>query len=77
MIAYIFAQHKTNKKVILAAHKESLTEIQKRLGEQLGGSWIYVDKLGPGEVLTFTDGKEYNGFTNAGDRYSDQIIKIK
>ena len=77
MHAHIFAELGTRNKVTLAANRVDLPAIQIELGKKFGGDWVWVDTLRPGEVLTFTDGREYNGFINKGDRYSDQIVKIK
>lgn len=70
MIA-IFAKHKTNEKIVIGCIRKQVTGIQKQLNEQFGGQWIFVDHLESGEILKYSDKKEYKGFSPDIERYFD------
>lgn len=71
-----FAEHHTNKKVVILCSKEEMKAVQTKLCEKLGGEWVWVDSLAPNEAIQFTDNMPYHGYTGKTDRYSDQIITV-
>ena len=74
-IFLVYAKLNTNEKLVIPVPNiEGYAGIlQKKLNEQLGGEWILVDKVRPGEFLLFTDGMTYQGFDPRIIRYTDSI----
>ena len=73
----IFAKKGTSEKVIIDAPREFVKDIQIYLGKHLGGDWLLVDDIHPGEFVHFSDTQEYNGYNPSIDRYSDAIKTIE
>jgi len=74
-IFLVFARYGTNEKIVVPVPNvpEINRTIQRKLNEQLGGDWIVVDQVGPGEFIKFTDGMKYQGFTPKIKRYTDAL----
>lgn len=72
----IFAKKGTNEKALVPVPNDKVRDAMVILNEQLGGDWVYVDKLQPGEFLLFKDETIYRGFDGKSERYSDAIKKL-
>jgi hypothetical protein len=72
----IFANHHTSKKVLVCCKKEDVKTIQSTLNNRLGGNWVWVDEMNPGEVLQFDDGEVYHGYDGRDGRFTKAVISI-
>lgn len=72
----IFANKNTNEKVAIACPDGFNRHVQLSLNEKLGGSWVLVDGLNPGEGIVFKDDQTYKGFRPDIERYSTAIVKV-
>lgn len=75
----IFAKFNTDEKCAVWCLPFQRGQIIKRLNEEFGGDWLWVDEvLTGGEILKFNDGLVYKGF-EADDkkRYSPSIVRFR
>lgn len=72
----IFAKKGTNEKALVACGREQVGIVMSNLNTKLGGDWIFVDKVNPGEILLFEDNMTYRGFDGVSERYSSGIRKL-
>ena len=73
----IFAKKNTSEKVLVTCMREDVRKVQLYLSNELGGDWLFVDKLNSkDEILKFDDGLVYRGFHGRNERYVNGILKL-
>jgi len=75
----IYAKFNTDEKVAVWCLPSQRGQIIKRLNEEFGGEWIWVDEVRTsGEILKFNDSQIYKGFgADDNKRYSSAIKRFR
>ncbi len=78
MKTVIFANHKTNERVVCQVGLlQKIRELMSNLNNKLSGNWVYVQELKPYQVIPFTAAKVYHGFdNNPEDDYCGNLINL-
>ena len=75
----IYAKYNTDEKVAVCCLPSQRGQIIKRLNEEFGGEWLWVDEVRTsGEILKFNDNQVYKWFVaDDSKRYSSAIKRFR